>query len=357
MSGDSRQRSSEEWQDVPSRKGRRNSQQGGANNKIITKFYVSNLPPKCSSLDLKEVFGGFGVYEGSYIARKRDRWGKRFAFVSFRDVHDVKRLEGEMVDVWVGSYKLFVALARFVDGDMIDKPKPDLRRKAIMKELASHANHIVEGEYESGANTMGRGDNSNQTRGGRSFLDSVLNRNKVDTILVDDNVEGFYQWHGMSLVGKVVDFNTLTSLKELLRSRGWNSVAIKYVGGFSVLLVFTCLEDAESFLSYKNMWSVWFEGLKVWDGNFKEEERIAWLKVYGVPVQLAVDQVLEMVGSRYGKVVQPARMSGDDNNFSFAFIGVLTKSCSRIVDRVDIRWRGFLFNVWTDEDVGSTRGC
>ncbi|KAJ0752263.1 hypothetical protein HanPI659440_Chr09g0322331 [Helianthus annuus] len=206
-----------------------------------------------------------------------------------------------MVDVWVGSYKLFVALARFMDGDSIDKSKSDLRGKAKMKEHASHANHIVEGEYDSGLNTIGRWDNSNPTRGGRSFLDLVLNWNRVDIITVDDNVEGFYQWHGLSLVGKVVDFNTLTSLRKLLRSRGWKLVAIKYVDGFSVLLVFTCLEDAESFLSDKNTWSVWFEGLKVWDGNFKEDERIAWLQVHGVPVQLALDQVLELVGSRFGK--------------------------------------------------------
>ncbi|KAJ0524867.1 hypothetical protein HanRHA438_Chr09g0383711 [Helianthus annuus] len=166
-------------------------------------------------------------------------------------------------------------------------------------------------------------------RGGRSFLDSVLNRNRVGGW----QCGRFYQWHGLSLVGKVVDFNTLTSLRKLLRSPGWKLVAI-------------------NFLPDKNTWAVWFEGLKVWDGNFKEDERIAWLQVHGVPVQLALDRVLELVGSRFGKVVQPARMLVDDNNFSFIYIGVLTKSCSRLVDRVDIRWRGLIFNVWTDEDVG-----
>ncbi|MFS8006721.1 hypothetical protein Hanom_Chr14g01252511 [Helianthus anomalus] len=48
------------------------------------------------------------------------------------------------------------------------------------------------------------------------------------------------------------------------------------------------------------------------------------------------DQVFDVVGSRFGKVLQSAKMS----------------SCSRIVDRVDISWRGNLFHVWIDEDVG-----
>ena len=132
MLGDSRRRSSEDWQDAPTRKGRREYHQEGGNNKVITKFFVSNIPPKCSSMDLKDAFGRFGKYEGSYIARKLDRWGKRFAFVLFRDVQDAKRMEANMVDVWVGSYKQFVAVARFVDGDSTDRSKADRNRKAKM---------------------------------------------------------------------------------------------------------------------------------------------------------------------------------------------------------------------------------
>ncbi|KAI3712069.1 hypothetical protein L1987_70618 [Smallanthus sonchifolius] len=47
-----------------------------------------------------------------------------------------------------------------------------------------------------------------------------------------------------------------------------------------------------------------------------------------------------------------ARMSTDDRNFSYAYIGILCKSSGRIVDRVDISWRGDTYNVWIDEDVG-----
>lgn len=83
----------------------------------VTKFFVSNLPGKCSSADLKEVFQKYGDYQGSYIARKLDRLGKRFGFVMFRKVADTCKLENDMKDVWIGSYKLFVCLARFVDGE------------------------------------------------------------------------------------------------------------------------------------------------------------------------------------------------------------------------------------------------
>ncbi|MFS8022052.1 hypothetical protein Hanom_Chr16g01434901 [Helianthus anomalus] len=156
------------------------------------------------------------------------------------------------------------------------------------------------GTMDTVINTDDREDNYNVVGSGRSFLDSVLNRDKVDVISVDDNVEGFKHWRSVALVGKVIDFITLTSLKPMMKSQGWSSVGIKYVGGFS----------------------------------------------------LAIDHVFKVVGSQFDKVVQSAKMSVDDNNFSYAYVGVLTNSCSRNVDHVDISWRGNLFNVWIDEDVG-----
>ncbi|KAI3825939.1 hypothetical protein L1987_07699 [Smallanthus sonchifolius] len=201
--------------------------------------------------------------------------------------------------------KLFVALARFVDGVAVGNPVDDTKGKGKVNENVSHANPNI-GGAQHGTDKHGV-DNANAVvGGGRSFLDSVLNRNKVDVIKIEDNIEGFSQWYGCSLLGKVVDFKALTNLK-----------------------------------------------IERWDGKQKlMDERIAWLQVHGVPLQLAIDQVFDLVGAQYGEVVQPARMSTDDRNFSYAYIGILCKSSGRIVDRVDISWRGDTYNVWIDEDVG-----
>ncbi|KAL9993793.1 putative RNA recognition motif domain, nucleotide-binding alpha-beta plait domain superfamily [Helianthus debilis subsp. tardiflorus] len=349
MSDDTRRLSTDDWHDILTRKGNRDSRQGAGNNKVITKFFVANIPPKCSSLDLKEVFNSFRKYEGSYIARKFDRRGKRFAFVSFSDVLDMKKLEKSMADVWVGSYKLFVAAARFVDGNTIKRANDDKKGKAKM-----NTQGVKAGECSGSA--MHGEDVCNKTTdvgGGRSFLDSVLNRNKVDVIKVDDVVEGFSQWNGVALVGKVLDFNILSSLKKLLRNKGWVNVGIKYVGGFSVMLVFNDVEEVLKFYDDKSMWSMWFIDLCRWDDNNNGvEDRIAWLQIHGVPVQLALNEVFHVVGSTFGTVVRLPNMAVEDNNFSYAYVGVLCKYRSRIKDKVDINWRGRIFNVWIDEDVG-----
>ncbi|MFS7977529.1 putative RNA recognition motif domain, nucleotide-binding alpha-beta plait domain superfamily [Helianthus anomalus] len=294
--------------DVPARKGRRDAQSDTGYNKVITKFFVSNLPPKCSSVDLKDVFRRYRDFEASYIARKRDRWGKRFGFISFQNVTDVKRLEGEMGDVWMGLYKLFIGLAS-VDGEKVQGPKVDATDKRNTRKEDFHAKTYAGGEAQRVVNQVSENATLEGGIGRRSFLDTVLNRKhggeKVDVINIVDNVEGFSSWQGYSLVGRVVDFKTLTGLKECNR-----------------------------FLEDTDVWKDFFGSLRRWNGDQKlEEERIAWLQVYGVPVHLAVDQVFDVIGSRHGQVVQPACMTEENCNFSYAYIGVLCKTHARIRDR------------------------
>ncbi|MFS8005365.1 putative RNA recognition motif domain, nucleotide-binding alpha-beta plait domain superfamily [Helianthus anomalus] len=61
--------------------------------KGISKFYVARLPEKCSSKDIEEVLGTYGAIDGVYVARKRDKHGFRFGFVSFKGVKDVVELK------------------------------------------------------------------------------------------------------------------------------------------------------------------------------------------------------------------------------------------------------------------------
>ncbi|KAF5787675.1 putative RNA recognition motif domain, nucleotide-binding alpha-beta plait domain superfamily [Helianthus annuus] len=343
----------DEWYDVPSRKGKDNRDHRRPSNEVITKSFVSNLPPKCSSVDLLNVFKGFGDYVGSYIARKSDRLGKKFGFLSFRNVKDVKRLEADLVDVWMGSYKLFVARARFVDGERVvggsdgNKDKNLDRTNEFMAEKeASHEGH---------ANPNQGGVASRVGENSRSYRDTFLNKNVVvnlDSVLkIDDSVEGYRDWHKLSVCVRVKNYKVLSSLVELLKTSGGCSAEIKYGGGFNVMLIFNDDQECTSFLDNKDVWAEWFESAERWSGQVLKYERIAWLRVHGVPISLAVDQVFEAVGKRYGMVVQPACYSSDEKDFSYTYIGVLCGRDSRVDDRFSLSWRDKIFKVWVDEDV------
>ncbi|MFS8028753.1 putative RNA recognition motif domain, nucleotide-binding alpha-beta plait domain superfamily [Helianthus anomalus] len=59
----------------------------------ITKFYISNLPVGCRPWDVADFVAGCGEVAGMYIARKKDKEGRRFGFLSLRNVKDAKATE------------------------------------------------------------------------------------------------------------------------------------------------------------------------------------------------------------------------------------------------------------------------
>ena len=40
-----------------------------------------------------------------YIPLKKDKWGRKFDFVKFKEVVNVEELEGRLGDVWCGGRK------------------------------------------------------------------------------------------------------------------------------------------------------------------------------------------------------------------------------------------------------------
>ncbi|PWA88616.1 nucleotide-binding alpha-beta plait domain-containing protein [Artemisia annua] len=95
----------------------------------LTKLFVNNLPDRCSGADLAAVLRGMGTIFDIYIARKRNKEGKRFGFVSFLDVKDSKELLKVLSSVRLGDFKLKFNIARFVleEGEF-DQSKRDVRR-------------------------------------------------------------------------------------------------------------------------------------------------------------------------------------------------------------------------------------
>ncbi|KAJ0567780.1 putative RNA recognition motif domain, nucleotide-binding alpha-beta plait domain superfamily [Helianthus annuus] len=86
----------------------------------LTKFFVSNLPEKCSGNDLAEFVRQHGEIFDLYIARKRDRSGNRFGFVTMLDVKDKQEMVRILYAIRMGDYRLRVNVARFTleDGEI-----------------------------------------------------------------------------------------------------------------------------------------------------------------------------------------------------------------------------------------------
>ncbi|CAH1451342.1 unnamed protein product [Lactuca virosa] len=74
-------------------------------------------------------------------------------------------------------------------------------------------------------------------------------------------------------------------------------------------------------------------------------DRIAWLKIFGLPVNLWNEENLSRIANEFGNVIEPVEILPSIQDMSLGNIGILTENKKRINDEVvvEINWK--IFNV------------
>ncbi|KAI3776192.1 hypothetical protein L1987_45964 [Smallanthus sonchifolius] len=114
---------------------------------------------------------------------------------------------------------------------------------------------------------------------------------------------------------------------------------IQYLGGVTVLLSFldnksavTAMEKARDIVGR-------FSKIELWEGQVLNVDRIAWLRIFGMPLQLLRNEVLDSVGRLFGTIVQNANVLEEEGDLSSEFIGVLIGNGRRVSREVSVQWQ------------------
>ncbi|KAJ0788280.1 hypothetical protein HanPI659440_Chr05g0189831 [Helianthus annuus] len=126
---------------------------------------------------------------------------------------------------------------------------------------------------------------------------------------------------------------------------------VRCLGGLRLLVEFKNKKQAIMARDEFHGCTEHFESTEIWEGQHTNFERIAWLKVFGIPLSITDNKVIDDVGSLFGKVVKGARVDRAGLDISFQFIGVLVNHGSRVQEEAFVRWRGKNFKVWVSEDT------
>ncbi|KAJ0736177.1 putative RNA recognition motif domain, nucleotide-binding alpha-beta plait domain superfamily [Helianthus annuus] len=307
----------------------------------LNKFFLSNLPDQCSGAVLAKEVRNFGNIFDIYVARKGDKDGRRFAFVSLIDVKDHGEMEKVLSSIRLGEYKLKVNVARFVleEGEVnarkpVFHPKKEGSFKQKMDDVGSrlHASH----------NTF----NTNAM----SFKEAISGESRGKTIVLDDSVNAVEDMHGRSLVVRVCSLDVLKKIKWLLNDMKLGEGEVRCLGGFVVLISFKTSEHAvmvkDELVGRTNL----FSSVDLLEGKVSSYERIAWLKVSGIPMCVLDDHTLENIGGFFGSIVRKPLVERIEIDSTFQYIGVLVGHGARIQEVLFLKWRGKTFKVWIEED-------
>ncbi|KAI3825550.1 hypothetical protein L1987_07040 [Smallanthus sonchifolius] len=141
---------------------------------------------------------------------------------------------------------------------------------------------------------------------GMSYRDAVV-KDSVPcfaprkSITIDSDVK-LYPKHvmGWSTMGEARDIQSLCNCRVMLDARGYKEAKILYFGGLKVMLVFKDDKQEMEFMQAKDgLWSKFLISTTLWSGQYIPFDRIAGLKVVGVPFQLRDNNTFDKVGELF----------------------------------------------------------
>ncbi|KAJ0533581.1 hypothetical protein HanRHA438_Chr09g0392101 [Helianthus annuus] len=185
-------------------------------------------------------------------------------------------------------------------------------------------------------------------KGDRSFRDMLAGK----TINVDDKVNGFSTLHGKAIVGRMKDVDALKSIFVFLNKICPGYGKVQYLGGLDLLISFEDPDLASIVLEAANNDSEKFLAACLWNGQSLSCERLAWVKVKGIPLHLFTHDVINLVGGSFGKVVHKAVKLDSDPDLSYDYVGILVGDGKRLSEEIVMEWKNRKFRVWINEELG-----
>ncbi|KAM0057862.1 putative RNA recognition motif domain, nucleotide-binding alpha-beta plait domain superfamily [Helianthus debilis subsp. tardiflorus] len=329
------------------------------------KFFVSNIPEGCRPWDLADAFRVHGDIVGAFIAKKKNKEGRSFGFVKFKGVQDQVGMEARMANMKLGGNKLVVNIARFakenvgvhIDCGVFNRSNEGLAHhfgdSGTRKQPESMKNPIGPGQVGGSFLFNGRDSRTFREVLGLSSVGGVgrVETERAKSIIVPDNLEAFKGLARTTVVGRVVNLETLVDFDTLLRIAKVAYVKFQYLGDLSLLISFSDEGSCSLFLDSKAVWGPWFSKLEVWNGQSLPLERVAWLRIGGIPIHLLAPEVLGQIGDLFGRVLYSPKSLDEEADLSFARVGVLVGEANRIKEIASIKWKSRVFRVLVEEEL------
>nr|GEV37857.1 UvrD-like helicase, ATP-binding domain, P-loop containing nucleoside triphosphate hydrolase [Tanacetum cinerariifolium] len=113
---------------------------------------------------------------------------------------------------------------------------------------------------------------------------------EVPAIVLDDSCINVTQYD-TALMGEVKDITSLSNLKKVLTVEGFESIKIKYMGGFWVMMEFDTEPAKEKFKTNVGI-GTWFTQIIQATNDFSINERVVWIDIEGRRMETIFRRVL-----------------------------------------------------------------
>ncbi|MFS7921422.1 hypothetical protein Hanom_Chr03g00236581 [Helianthus anomalus] len=193
---------------------------------------------------------------------------------------------------------------------------------------------------------------------GRSYLDAVKGirrqEQRVSVVLPEGCMNDMGDWNKRTFLLKAKTLENLCKAKVILRDICSHSMEVRYAGGMNILVTTGSQMVAEEIMiDYKQKFEEFFTQVTLWKEDMNRCERLAWIRVFGVPISLRNKETLNIIGCHLGEVVRELEANMEDNNLTCAHLGVIVNTGKVFNDEVLVQYKNVTFKCWVSEVSGN----
>ncbi|KAI3516315.1 hypothetical protein L1887_15229 [Cichorium endivia] len=302
-----------EWEEVR----RPNQRKADRNFSEVTTFFVSGFPNGINGAEMKKEFQGFGQVVDVFFSRRKDSNQRNFAFIRFAGLKNAKEMEKRLQGIKVRGRLVGINISRFQRVEIGE-------RKSTLNDRRPHLHQQPHPPPPpppmfNDENLQGR------QQEGRSYARVVSEgRNASGTVLI----------------GEAHSLNHISNLPEALSGR-----ETKYLGGLRIAIEIGHAGKAKELMENRDRWSDWFKWLQPGDKTDLRYERIAWLKVLGLPLKLWDVDNFNTICSNFGKVIHPFDGISCRKDLSMGKVGVLSSARKWINEELLVAAEGKMYKI------------
>ncbi|GJZ83106.1 RNA-directed DNA polymerase, eukaryota [Tanacetum coccineum] len=277
--------------------------------RISKSVFVSNFPDSFRSRDLWNLCEPYGKVVDVFIPNRKSKDGKRFAFVRFIKVDDLEPL---IVDP-----NVTIPLRCLIFGGVTSPPH----------------NSKLSGSYAAAVNAL------------KSSYGPPASPLSPPALVLDDTCinECDFSRHVM---GKVKDLNSIPNLQTILAKEGFAEVKLSYLGRFWVLLELENANTKEKLLQHTGVNS-WFLDLQVATNDFVCDERVVWVDIEGIPLNVWSHATFLKIGKKWGEVMDVEENLGP--LFARKRLCIKTNLAGNILESFKVIFKGKVYMVRAKE--------
>lgn len=279
---------------------------------------------------MKNLFAKYGEVVGVYMATKRDVNKKSFAFVKFKMKGDECKLEKALQRISFKGRRINVNIARFAR-----KPSDvslDRRNVKYQNQYKFPQKNWLNGRGNKTFSTV-VADGTKSSR-----VPPLQPQLKLDPIkILDDSPLGGWMRCKLTLIGELHSFDHLEKAPYSFKNHDRSNCELKYHGGIRIRVKFMNKKRRDAFLQG---WTEWFGSVNSGDMESFNFERITWLKILGLLLELWSEENFTLIAKLVGRVIFPFEVDQTNVNLSYGKVGVLTNSLSNIFSEPNVEING-----------------